>query len=141
MHCISFSQAHIHRAVLPSPEDKNTVYIIAAFVKNTMFSRIKKSTRICRNRRELRRWNQRGGIAGYCAHQPQLQPCGKKSGEAGASPFVLQGFEDFVERLALLGADGFVGGVAYGYYRADGVALGEAEELYHVGVGEAADDA
>ena len=68
-------------------------------------------------------------------------PRGKKSGEAGASPFALQSFEDFVERLALFGADGFVGGVAYGYQRADGVALGEAEEFYYLFVGEAADDA
>lgn len=106
-----------------------------------MFSRIKKSTRICRNRRGLGRWNQRGAPPGIAYISRSSSRAVKKSGEAGASPFVLQGFEDFVEGLALLGADGFVGGVAYGYYRADGVALWEAEELYHVGVVEAADDA
>ena len=65
----------------------------------------------------------------------------KNLGRGGASPFALECFEDFVERLALFGADGFVGGVAYGYQRADGVALGEAEELDYLFVGEAADDA
>ena len=67
--------------------------------------------------------------AGNCNIRARFCRAAKKSGEAGASPFALERFEDFVERLALFGADGFVGGVAYGYQRADGVALGKAEEF------------